>query len=91
MIYILLAVNRLLDPSEEPSEIVDFWGKTRVSQHNNTQDQSLRVARETIVGAVSVLCVFCSFIILGPLLLFCAYTVLHGRKTAWNWLFLSLL
>lgn len=25
-------VHRPLDPSEEPSEIVDFWGKTRVSE-----------------------------------------------------------
>ena len=25
-------VLRPLDPSEEPSEVVDFWGKTRVSK-----------------------------------------------------------
>lgn len=36
---VVSTVHRLLDPSEEPSEIVDFWGKTRVSQHR-TADQS---------------------------------------------------
>lgn len=28
-----LAVQRMLEPSEDPSEVVAFWGKTRVRQH----------------------------------------------------------
>ena len=37
----LFTVYRMLDPNEDPSQVVDFWGKSRVRERNISQHTEL--------------------------------------------------